>query len=187
MNIKIINKKNTIYLDAIEIIKNSENKLFIIERSSSLLLGARKNPIEKSYLTSLSKYIHELQNGSGKMLFYLYNCVETKGEMFKRNISFNKVTDNFYNLQKIQEKCDGSFIIKSFKEPGNPLVIGDREFSLWLSNPLGNILCINIENKKYTDGIFESYKHYALHLPTKSIEALTCELKPKEAHTHFFD
>ncbi|MEW6557496.1 MAG: hypothetical protein AB1349_09095, partial [Elusimicrobiota bacterium] len=187
MSIKIIKEKENIYQDAIEIIKKSNSRLFIIERSASLLLGARKNSIEKKYLNLIEEYLYKLHDKSDKKFIYLYNYVTTKKEMFDRKIPFEKITANFAILKNIKERCTERFIIKSFKEYGNPLIIGDREFSMWLTNPAGNFLCLSIENKRYTNFIFESYKNYAMHLVNSSIEELIHEIEPKEARESILD
>lgn len=186
MKISLIRHKAEIYKASARLLDRSRRRLLIVERSASLLLGPRNNPFERQYYNSLIGRISGARDGIPEAILYLYNMHDTKNEMLQRRRPFDRVVDAFIALSKLQQKCPG-FVIKSFSEPGNPLTIGDQDFNLWMENPSGRFLSISISSKRYADDLYESYRHSFSRLPSKSIDQLSEELRPREARKSIFD
>jgi len=183
---KIISEKRDIYLEAIKTLRLSNKNMLIIERTSSLLLGPRKIWYEKKYHSLLMDWIYSLPD-SDRSLIYLYNVVETKNEMFERELRFEKILKVFEVLTKIKESCKDRFYINHFKEPGNAAIIGDKRFNIWIETPDGKYISLNGNNERYAKYLYNSFKHHFLKLPYLTIEELIKELRPRVARQSILD
>lgn len=154
------------------IIQYAQNRLYLYERTPSIILGprdyiddAKKYIYEKEFVDTLEMWINNNCKHSDKEFLYLFSPEATKQEIQNKQLAENTnylevVKNKVQKLKTIEAQSGRRFRISAFDVPiSGPFIIGDNRYAIWV---LGGDRAVSIsqENNKICDilvRIFHSY------------------------------
>lgn len=156
------------------IIQHARRRLYLFQRTPSLILGARnyldddaqKYTYEKEFKDVLTVWIQHNYNLLDKEFLYLFSCVDTqqeiKAEKLNKNANYlSDVKKQVQWLKKIEEISGHRFRINMLDVPvSGPLIVGDNRYAIWI---LGKDQAISVsqENKGICDFLARMLNSYS--------------------------
>ncbi|MCX5885687.1 MAG: DUF4062 domain-containing protein [Proteobacteria bacterium] len=146
------------------IIRYAQKRLYLFQRTPSIILGARdylandktKYSYEKEFVDTLFLWITENYMNPNKELLYLFSADATRKEIEEKSLAQNKtyidkLKESINDLKEIEANSAFRFRIRIIDVPiSGPLIIGDNRYAFWL---LGSDQAVSIsqENEKICD------------------------------------
>jgi hypothetical protein len=156
--------RNEMYELGTSIIQYAQRRLYVFQRTPSLILGARpyiaddskKYGYERKFADVLKKWIGANYELADKEFVYLFSAKATKkefrGEPSKERAKhLKRVKDNVGRLKEIEVESGHRFRIETLDVPmSGPLIVGDNRYAIWV---LGEDQAVSIsqENKGISD------------------------------------
>jgi len=147
-----------------EIVRNTQRRPYLYQRTPSLILGARaylkpdsaKYACERRFADELDRWVQGNYKDPDKEFLCAFSPEATKREMqsCERGLSpeyLVKVRENIARLKNVEEESSFRFRITYLNVPvSGPLIVGDNRYALWL---LGKDDTVSIaqENEKVCD------------------------------------
>ncbi len=166
------------------IIRFSQSRLFLYQRTPSLFLGARnylsdaasQYAYEKEFLDILEKWIKENQTYNDKEMMYLFSATATKSELNEKSLINHKeyvekvkIKVNYY--KNIEEKTGYRFRFNILDIPiSGPMIIGDNKYAIWILGD-NDAVSISQENQKISSILIRMLKTHC-HKLTSANEIL---------------
>lgn len=140
------------------IIQYAQRRLYVFQRTPSLILGARpytaddskKYAYEREFADVLQKWISANYELADKEFVYLFSAKATEKEIRGEPLE-ERVKDNVRRLKEIEVESDRRFRIEMLDVPmSGPLIVGDNRYAIWV---LGEDQAVSIsqENKGISD------------------------------------
>lgn len=150
--------RNEMYELGTSIIQYAQRRLYVFQRTPSLILGARpyiaddskKYAYEREFADVLKKWIGANYELADKEFVYLFSAKATKKEIRGEPLK-ERVKDNVRWLKKIEVESGHRFRIETLDVPmSGPLIVGDNRYAIWV---LGEDQAVSIsqENKGISD------------------------------------
>lgn len=150
--------RNEMYELGTSIIQYAQRRLYVFQRTPSLILGARpyiaddskKYAYEREFADVLKKWIGANYELADKEFVYLFSAKATKKEI-RGELLKERVKDNVRWLKKIEVESGHRFRIETLDVPmSGPLIVGDNRYAIWV---LGEDQAVSIsqENKGISD------------------------------------
>ncbi len=150
--------RNEMYELGTSIIQYAQRRLYVFQRTPSLILGARpyiaddskKYAYEREFADVLKKWIGANYELADKEFVYLFSAKATKKEIRGEPLK-ERVKDNVRWLKKIEVESGHRFRIETMDVPmSGPLIVGDNRYAIWV---LGEDQAVSIsqENKGISD------------------------------------
>jgi len=141
--------RNELYELGISIIRYAQRRLYLFQRTPSLILGARpylaedskKYAYEKEFVDALETWIEDNYKLNDKEFLYLFSAEATKKEIEEEQLSgdINHLAYIKYikkNAQKLKEReveSGSRFRIRTLDVPiSGPLIVGDDRYAIWV-------------------------------------------------------
>jgi len=156
--------RNEMYELGISIIRYAQRRLYLFQRTPSLLLGARpyiaddskKYAYEKEFADTLETWIKDNYKYDEKEFIYLFSAEATKKEIEDEQLEKNAkhltyIKGNMQRLKKVEEDSGHRFKVRKLDVPiSGPLIIGDNRYAIWI---LGEDQAVSIsqDNKGISD------------------------------------
>ena len=150
--------RNEMYELGTSIIQYAQRRLYVFQRTPSLILGARpytaddskKYAYEKEFADVLQKWIGANYELADKEFVYLFSAKATEKEIRGEPLE-ERVKDNVRRLKEIEVESGRKFRIEMLDVPmSGPLIVGDNRYAIWV---LGEDQAVSIsqENKGISD------------------------------------
>lgn len=150
--------RNEMYELGTSIIQYAQRRLYVFQRTPSLILGARpyiaddskKYTYEREFADVLKKWIGANYELADKEFVYLFSAKATKKEIRGEPLE-ERVKDNVRRLKEIEVESGRRFRIETLDVPmSGPLIVGDNRYAIWV---LGEDQAVSIsqENKGISD------------------------------------
>lgn len=150
--------RNEMYELGTSIIQYAQRRLYVFQRTPSLILGARpyiaddskKYAYEREFADVLKKWIGANYKLADKEFVYLFSAKATKKEIQGEPLE-ERVKDNVRRLKEIEVESGRRFRIETLDVPmSGPLIVGDNRYAIWI---LGEDQAVSIsqENKGISD------------------------------------
>jgi len=150
--------RNEMYELGTSIIQYAQRRLYVFQRTPSLILGARpyiaddskKYAYEREFADVLKKWIGANYKLADKEFVYLFSAKATKKEIQGEPVE-ERVNDNVRRLKEIEVESGRRFRIETLDVPmSGPLIVGDNRYAIWI---LGEDQAVSIsqENKGISD------------------------------------
>jgi len=150
--------RNEMYELGTSIIQYAQRRLYVFQRTPSLILGARpyiaddskKYAYEREFADVLKKWIGANYELADKEFVYLFSAKATKKEIRGEPLE-ERVKDNVRRLKEIEVESGRRFRIEMLDVPmSGPLIVGDNRYAIWV---LGEDQAVSIsqENKGISD------------------------------------
>ena len=150
--------RNEMYELGTSIIQYAQRRLYVFQRTPSLILGARpyiaddskKYAYEREFADVLKKWIGANYELADKEFVYLFSAKATKKEIRGEPLE-ERVKDNVKRLKEIEVESGRRFRIETLDVPmSGPLIVGDNRYAIWI---LGEDQAVSIsqENKGISD------------------------------------
>lgn len=150
--------RNEMYELGTSIIQYAQRRLYVFQRTPSLILGARpyiaddskKYAYEREFADVLKKWIGANYKLADKEFVYLFSAKATKKEIQGEPLE-ERVKDNVRRLKEIEVESGRRFRIETLDVPmSGPLIVGDNRYAIWV---LGEDQAVSIsqENKGISD------------------------------------
>jgi Domain of unknown function (DUF4062) len=128
------------------IVKSAQKRLFIVQNSSSLILGARdymideeeKSGYDKEFTDAVNSWIDENKINKNVEFLHLFSLQSTKEEIEKLNLPrthpfIKKVRSRIERFKEIEKISRGRFRFNALKMPfSGPMIIGDSWYAIWI-------------------------------------------------------
>lgn len=146
------------------IIKYAQKRLFLFQKTPSLILGARnylatdsnKYIYEMEFLKSLEIWIEENYKIADIEFLYFFSLNATREELKKHDLLSNakfvaRLKDKITYYKNIEVQSGYRFRIGTIDIPiSGPLIVGDNRYALWLLGD-DDAVSISQENEKISD------------------------------------
>lgn len=150
--------RNEMYELGASIIQYAQRRLYVFQRTPSLILGARpyiaddskKYAYEREFADVLKKWIGANYELADKEFVYLFSAKATEKEIRGEPLE-ERVKDNVGRLKEIEVESGHRFRIETLDVPmSGPLIVGDNRYAIWI---LGEDQAVSIsqENKGISD------------------------------------
>lgn len=150
--------RNEMYELGTSIIQYAQRRLYVFQRTPSLILGARpyiaddskKYAYEREFADVLKKWIGANYELADKEFVYLFSAKATEKEIRGEPLE-ERVKDNVGRLKEIEVESGHRFRIETLDVPmSGPLIVGDNRYAIWV---LGEDQAVSIsqENKGISD------------------------------------
>lgn len=150
--------RNEMYELGTSIIQYAQRRLYVFQRTPSLILGARpyiaddskKYAYEREFADVLKKWIGANYELADKEFVYLFSAKATEKEIRGEPLE-ERVKDNVGRLKEIEVESGHRFRIETLDVPmSGPLIVGDNRYAIWI---LGEDQAVSIsqENKGISD------------------------------------
>lgn len=133
--------RQEMYILGARIASAARQRLYIVQKSAILLLGARDYNVpdsqkvwyEMEYLNALNNWITATINDTSRRFVYLYDAEGTKQEIEKYGIH-DAVKENVKRYKGFEQKSSYRFQISSIsaKSPPGPMTAGDDWYAFWV-------------------------------------------------------
>jgi len=131
--------RNEMYEMGISIIRYAQRRLYLFQRTPSLLLGARpyivddskKYAYEKEFAEVLNLWIDANYKLADKEFLYLFSAEATKKEIEEEQLA--KDTKRLSYIKEIEVGSGRRFRIRTLDVPiSGPLIVGDNRYAIWV-------------------------------------------------------
>lgn len=156
------------------IIRHTQRRLYLFQRTPSLILGARdyvaenstKYAYEREFAEVLKKWIVDNWAVMNSAFLYLFSPEATKKELYEKGLLGNadylsSVKRNVRWLKNIEEKSGRRFRIAMPDVPiSGPLIIGDNRYAMWILEK-DRAVSISQEHAQICDILVRILKSYS--------------------------
>ncbi|MBU0677892.1 MAG: DUF4062 domain-containing protein [Verrucomicrobia bacterium] len=157
--------KHELYDLGTEIIAHARKRLFIFQRTPSLLLGPRpyldeskSRKYERDFYSSLKEWIQTRHENPDCEFFCLFSMSATQTELQKYGLLDHadylarlRVTIDEYD--HIEESSGGRFMVRMTDDPvSGPHIVGDDRFAVWLFGG-DDAVAVGVRNEKLCDAV----------------------------------
>ncbi len=175
--------KKDLYKLATQIISSAKRRVYIFQRTPSLLLGPRpyhdkyKVSYEEEFLSTLEDWIERAKDDHKKDLMYLFSPQATEKEIGNNEVLKKRVKNNMSRLKDIEEKSGYRirFSCPRFDFSG-PIAIGDDRFSLWITGD-DDAVFLSFQNKRLTDELVNVFEQFGSKILSTQDTLNLCSLK----------
>jgi hypothetical protein len=178
--------REEMYKLGIDIIKFSQKRLCLIERTPSLFLGAReydapddqKWKYESDYLSALKDWIRIAEKDQKKSLLYLYCPQSSLREIENMNTEYRgEIAVNIRTYKKIEQNTGRRLRFLPVTRPfSGPIAVGDNQFAIWVFGAQ-DAFAISQNNAKIADDLVRMLHVY--HSGEISADMMIEQLKLK--------
>jgi hypothetical protein len=163
--------KEEMYELGTSIIKTTQNRLYLYQRTPSLFLGARnylsnqkgQYAYEVEFAETLEKWINDSCQYNDKELMYLFSGTTTKAELEENSLLSNteyieRVVARLRRYKNIEEETGFRFRFSILATPiSGPMIIGDNRYAIWI---LGreDAVSLSQENEKISSILIRMLK-----------------------------
>ena len=144
------------------IVRYAQKRLYLFQRTPSLILGARdyladgamKYAYEKEFADAVARWVTDNYTAVDKEFLCLFSAEATKEEIRRTGQHANllrAVKENIERVKTVEERSSFRFRICVIDVPmSGPLIVGDNRYAMWL---LGgdDAVCVSQENEKICD------------------------------------
>ncbi len=146
------------------IVRYAQKRLYLFQRTPSLILGARdyladdgaKHTYEKEFADALDRWVNDNRKAADKEFLCLFSAKATKQEMGRKRLRehleyVNTLKHRIEVLKGMEEESGSRFRVSIIDIPiSGPLIVGDNRYALWV---LGEeeAVAISQENEKICD------------------------------------
>lgn len=146
------------------IIKQAERRLYILQQTPALFLGARdylsddenKRPYEKLFVDSLSEWIRANHHDAGKEFLHLFSISALKKELLEERLLdqsnyLEEVRARIARFAEIEHQSHQRFRFRTISLPfSGPMIVGDNRYGIWI---LGGDTAVSIsqQDEKFCD------------------------------------
>ncbi len=162
-----------------EIIESARKRLYIVQRTPSLIFGSRpyhddqKLQYEAHFVSALEDWIEKTVQNKDRHCIYLFCPENTKEEMEKKEMQI-KVKRGIEAFKEKEKRSEYRFRFSSLQGRfSGPIAIGDNRVALWIMGE-DNAVSVSFINIRVSDEIVKILKQQASGL--KSTETLFHEL-----------
>jgi len=156
--------RNEMYELGTSIIQYAQRRLYVFQRTPSLILGARpyiaddskKYAYEREFADVLKKWIGANYKLADKEFVYLFSARATEKEIRGEPLAehakhLTRVKSNVRQLKKIEVESSRRFRIEPLDVPmSGPLIVGDNRYAIWVLGE-DQAVAISQENKGISD------------------------------------
>ncbi len=127
------------------IIKSTQKRLYVVQKTPSLILGVRpylaekkhKNHYDATFTNELLAWIDKSKDQEGKEFSYFFSLQETQAEIksLQENREYaTEIANNIAKLDTIQRETAGRFRFCALNSSGSgPMIVGDTRYAIWIT------------------------------------------------------
>ncbi|MDH5690550.1 MAG: DUF4062 domain-containing protein [Candidatus Bathyarchaeota archaeon] len=154
-----------------EIMRSARKRLYIIQRTPSLIFGPRpyhddrKLRYDVDFASALESWISKVVEGAGRECAYLYSAQSAKDEMEKERMQ--EQVKQKIKLYKEKERLSGYRFRFSSIPPrySGPIAVGDNQVAIWIMGE-HNAVSISFVNRRVSDELIRILKQMVSKLTT---------------------
>jgi len=163
--------KEEMYELGTSIVRTTQNRLYLYQRTPSLFLGARnylssskgQYAYEVEFAESLEKWINDNHHYNDKEMMYLFSGSATRTELVENALVGNKqfignVIERLRRYKSIEEETGFRFRFSVLDTPiSGPMLVGDNRYAIWI---LGkeDAVSLSQENEKISSILIRMLK-----------------------------
>jgi len=146
---RITTTRNELYDLGTDIIRNAQKRLYVVQRTPALFLGAReylapekeKKHFEKRFVDELTKWIKIAEKDDKKTLLYLFSPTATHAELDSIKKESPKggrplsaeVSKRITNYKDVERESGERLRFLPLRHPfSGPMAVGDNRFAIWI-------------------------------------------------------
>lgn len=187
---RLVDSENSMYDLGKEIAEGAKQRLVIVQRTPSLLLGPQpleqsiKHEWDEQFTEILDAKANETIKNKNFQFFYFYSREKTLEQLRKQDLSDEtkrilqkNVREKISSYKMIEKRSQHRFRIESFSvQMSGPLAVGDSNIAFWIGEKGERkervMIAIRVQSKELTDRLFQELPRLIAATPSEDYDLL---------------